>query len=323
MNDVKNPPPTHGLAHGRNSRRANRAVVIILGQAVVIIGLIIALTAVVAAYNDDEEYISAESSRVFEYFGEKDIIKLWDSAFGDTWLEALTDVPRHTYDFNNIKTRNGYKYYYQDGALASKVGIDVSYFQGDIDWQLVSDDGIEFVIIRLGYRGYESGAINIDERFHEYIQGAVDAGLDVGVYFYSQAVSADEAEEEVLAVISELGDYEIAYPIVYDWEVVGEDTARTNDVTVETLNECASVFCNTIAGAGYIPMVYSSKRMALMKLDLSQLAGFDFWLAEYNDEPEFPYNFTIWQYASDGEVNGIEGEVDLNISFVDYSLVRR
>ena len=203
------------------------------------------------------------------------------------------------------------------GSMAKALGMD------DIDWEAVKADGVDFAMIRLGYRGYESGQLNLDERFHEYAQGAVDAGLEIGVYFYSQAINASEAEEEARFVLNELSDYKITYPVVFDWEIVGDDTARTNSVSSEELNECASVFCNTIARGGYIPMIYSVKRMALLKYDLSRLAGFDFWLAEYRDEPEFPYEFAMWQYASDGKVNGIEGEVDLNMSFVDYSKVRR
>lgn len=326
MNEIRNRPPLSDVNYNdRNERllRIDIKAVVIVCETIAIGCLLTALIILLGAYNEDEEYIYTESSRVFEYYGEKDIIKLWDPTYGDTWLEALTDVPKHTYDFSSIKTQGGYKYYFENGEAVSLVGIDVSYFQGDIDWNRVYNDGVEFAMIRMGYRGYETGAVNVDERFHEYVQGALDAGIQVGVYFYSQAVTPDEAEEEALAVIREIEGYDITYPVVYDWEIVGEESARTNDVSVEALNECCTVFCNTIAKAGYIPMIYSVKRMALQKLDLSRLSGFDFWLAEYRDIPEFPYNFTMWQYASDGKVDGIDGEVDLNISFVDYSKIRR
>jgi len=275
------------------------------------------------ALTEDEEYISAEASRVFEYYGEKDVINLADPTYGDTWLAALSDVPRHEVDFDNVRLENGFKNYYIDGVKANKTGIDVSYHQGDIDWEAVKADGVEFAMLRLGYRGYESGQINVDERFHEYADGALGAGLDIGVYFYSQAVTPEEAVEEAEAVLNEIGDYEIMYPVVFDWEIVGEESARTNAVSADVLNECAAAFCNRIARGGHIPMVYSVKRMALTKYDMSRLAGFDFWLAEYRDIPEYPYYFTMWQYASDGHVNGIEGEVDLNMSLVDYSKVKR
>ena len=325
MEEIKNLPPLPDDYNKPRDRllRVNMKNLAIAVMAVVIILLLIACILLKKALKEDEEYLSAQSSRVYEYYGQRDVINLDDPTYGDIWLEALTDVPRHELDYNNVKLENGFKHYYEDGEKISIQGIDVSYHQGDIDWEAVKSDGIEFAMLRVGYRGYETGNINIDERFHEYAQGALEAGLDIGVYFYSQAITPEEAVEEAQAVLAELGEYNVMYPVVFDWEIVGEETARTNSVSAETLNECAAVFCNTIARGGYIPMIYSVKRMALFKLDMSKLAGFDFWLAEYREEPEFPYMFTIWQYASDGRVNGIEGDVDLNMSFVDYSQIRR
>lgn len=316
-------PPRTGSGQPQKKIRFDPRNIIILVMGVSLAVLGINNARLDKALKEDEEYISAEASRVFEYFGEKDVINLDDPTYGDTWLAALTDVPRHEMDFQNVKTQNGFKNYYIDGVKVNKTGIDVSYHQGDIDWEAVKADGVEFAMIRLGYRGYESGQINVDERFHEYAEGALDAGLDIGVYFYSQAVSAEEALEEAEAVLSEIEGYEIMYPVVFDWEIVGEETARTNEVSADVLNECAAAFCNHIAKGGHIPMVYSVKKMALTKLDMSRLAGFDFWLAEYREIPEYPYYFTMWQYASDGRVNGIEGDVDLNMSLVDYSKVKR
>lgn len=324
MEEIKNLPPLpDDYDSPKKKLRIDIKNVSIAVLLIVIAILAAAVILLIQALKADEEYLSAESSRVFEYYGEKDVIKLDDPTYGDTWLAALTDVPRHTLDYDNVKMENGFKHYYENGERINTTGIDVSYHQGDIDWEAVKADGVDFAMIRLGYRGYETGKINIDERFHEYAQGALDAGLDIGVYFYSQALTAEEAREEARTVLAEIEDYEITYPVVFDWEIVGEESARTNDISSEKLNECAAVFCNTIARGGYIPMIYSVKRMALLKYDLSELAGFDFWLAEYREEPEFPYEFTMWQYASDGKVNGIEGEVDLNMSFVDYSKVRR
>lgn len=297
--------------------------ILIIVMGIVIVGLGVAVLKLIDALKADEEYISAESSRVFDYFGEKDVIYLDDPTYGDIWLQALSDVPRNEVNFDDVVLEDGFKHYYVNGERADIQGIDVSYHQGDIDWEAVKADGIEFAMLRLGYRGYETGKINIDERFHEYAQGALDAGLYIGVYFYSQAVTVEEAREEAEAVLNEISEYEIMYPVVFDWEIVGDENARTNDVSSETLNRCASVFSNTIARGGYIPMIYSVKKMALYKLDLSRLSGFDFWLAEYRDEPEFPYSFAMWQYASDGNVDGIDGEVDLNMSLIDYSKVRR
>ena len=314
--DMKNESGFRTNAKPRRKIKFDPRNLIILAMGISLAVLGVKASELDKALTEDEEYISAEASRVFEYYGEKDVINLADPTYGDTWLAALSDVPRHEMDFDNVRLENGFKNYYIDGVKANKTGIDVSYHQGDIDWEAVKADGIDFAMLRLGYRGYESGQINVDERFHEYADGALGAGLDIGVYFYSQAVTAEEAVEEAEAVLNEIGDYEIRYPVVFDWEIVGEESARTNVVSADVLNECAAAFCNRIARGGYIPMVYSVKRMALTKFDMSRLA-------EYRDIPEYPYLFTMWQYASDGHVNGIEGEVDLNMSLVDYSKVKR
>lgn len=308
---------------GRKKFKIDIKLILIAAEAIAILLLCFKVNSLSASLEEDEAYIAAQASRVYEYFGEKDVVLMEDPTYGDTWIEALTDVPRHTLDFDCVRMENGIKNYYVDGECVTKTGIDVSYHQGDIDWEAVKAAGVDFAMLRLGYRGYETGKINIDERFHEYARGALDAGLYIGVYFYSQAITPAEAEEEANTVLGELSEYEIMYPVVFDWEIVGDEAARTNEVSSAVLNECAAVFCNTVARGGYIPMIYSVKRMALFKYDMSRLAGFDFWLAEYRDEPEYPYEFEMWQYASDGHIDGIEGEVDLNMSFVDYSMVRR
>lgn len=325
MEEIKNLPPLPDDDYKAKRKFTSadvRFIVFVVETAVVII-LAVTVILLILALKADEKYLSAESSRVYEYYGERDVINLDDPVYGDIWLDALTDVPRHSLDYRNVKIENGFKNYYSGGQKINKTGIDVSYHQGNINWAAVKAAGVDFAILRIGYRGYETGKINKDPKFEEYYQGAKDAGIEVGAYFYSQAVTPEEAAEEAQFLLKILDGRKLTYPVVFDWEMVGDDSARTNDITVETLNECASSFCNTVARGGYIPMIYSVKRMALMKLDLSELAGFDFWLAEYRDEPEFPYEFQMWQYASDGKVDGIEGEVDLNMSFVDYTEIRR
>ena len=123
-------------------------------------------------------------------------------------------------------------------------------------------------------------------------------------------------------MLSLLESYPITCPVVYDWEIVGEESARTNEVTAAELTECSAKFCSVISKAGYKPMIYTNKRQALLKTDLNVLGGIDHWIAEYTDTPSFPYEFQMWQYASDAVVDGIEGDVDINLSFVDYTSVR-
>ena len=302
-----------------------------IGLAIAAIAVIICLSVAVAVLaakapelpeeEPEPEFIPIANTRVYDFFDEDDTIILDDSYYGNIWLPAFTELPRHSYDYAGLKFQNGRYTYYENDTQISKTGIDVSYHQGEIDWQRVAADGIDFAIMRVGYRGYETGEINLDERFHTYMNGALDAGLEVGVYFLSQAVTVEEAIEEANFVMEQVQRYDITFPIVYDWEIMESETARTNEIAPYTVTECAAAFCDTISDGGYTPMVYGSLKFALFKLDMRKLKDYGFWYAEYKhgyNEPMYPYDFKIWQYASDGRVDGIEGDVDLNICFVDY-----
>lgn len=246
-------------------------------------------------------------------------IFLSDPELGQIWLPVLASVPECSHNANQLVMRNGLQYYVEDGKIVSTLGIDVSAHQGEIDWKTVKAAGVDFVIIRCGFRGYGSGQLAVDEYFDRNMQGALDAGIEVGVYFYSQAVNAEEAIEEAEMTLSLIGDSPITYPIVYDWEIIPEDTARTDGMTVDALCECSKAFCDTIKAAGFTPMLYQNKRTSLLKLDLPQLTGYDFWLAEYNDVATYYYDYCIWQYCSDGYVPGINGACDMNICFSPYA----
>jgi len=264
----------------------------------------------------DIEIIEEETEIIYETTGQK--ILLRDSAYGEIWIPVLADVPACTYQQDNFITRNNLTYYLEDEKITSKFGIDVSAHQGAIDWQTVKNSGVEFAMIRLGYRGYSGGKIVIDEYFERNLQGAQAAGIDVGVYFYSQAITTEEAVEEAQTVLSVLGDRELTYPVVYDWEIVTTDIARTDNVSVKTLTDCSIAFCECIKQAGRTPMIYQNKRTSLLKLDLPELTDYDFWLAEYNDKATYYYNYQMWQFASDGSVPGISGDVDVNVCFKNY-----
>ena len=213
--------------------------------------------------------------------------------------------------------------HYNDPARKSYMGIDVSNWQGTIDWKKVKEEGVYFAFIRAGYRGYESGALNIDKNFEVNIKGALDAGIKVGVYFFSQALNAAEAYEEAEFVLDLIKDYNVTFPVVFDWETVSSASARTNEMETEDLCRAANVFCSTVKDAGYIPLVYSNQSLSLLKYDLSRVQSYDFWYAEYKDQPTFYYDFDIWQYTQEGKLAGVpESYVDLNISFVDYSKLK-
>ena len=198
----------------------------------------------------------------------------------------------------------------------SITGIDVSYHQKDIDFEKVKASGVEFVIVRMAYRGYGTGKIADDTHAITYLDQACEAGLDVGVYFFSQALTPDEAEEEALYLLEQIRDRDITMPVVYDWEKVsGVENTRTENMDKETLTQCAKVFLETVENAGYDAMLYFNRRQAQKLLDLSQLKEYDFWLAAYTDRMEFPYKIKMWQYTNTGRVPGVEGDCDINIYF--------
>ena len=252
---------------------------------------------------------------------EKGKILLWDSILGYTWTPVLAGLPLNNYEQDNFSLNNrGHMSYTVNGDTCSYFGIDVSSFQGDINWQLVREDGVEFAFLRAGYRGYgEEGNIRADEKFEANYEGAHNAGIDVGVYFYSQAISVEEAIEEARFVLDKLNGRPLEYPIVFDWETVytgsEEDVPRTEEVMPHTLTLSAIAFCETIRDAGYEAMIYTNKRQAVLKYDMRQLANYPVWLAQYNTTLSYIYDFDIWQYGV-GTVDGIEGDVDLNIAMI-------
>ena len=195
-------------------------------------------------------------------------------------------------------------------------GIDVSQHQGEIDWQQVAQDGVEFAFLRVGYRGYgEAGRLMVDEQFEDNVKGALANGIRTGVYFFSQSITEEEAVEEAKLVLEQIAPYRITGPVVYDLEKVSASDARTNYLTVEQRTAMARAFCQTIADAGYSPMLYMNLESAVALFDLTQLEDYDKWYAHYTTELYFPYEYKIWQYTEKGSVKGIGSEVDLDVSF--------
>ena len=200
----------------------------------------------------------------------------------------------------------------------SRLGIDVSVYQKSIDWQQVKDAGVEFVIIKVGGRGYgEAGRLYEDDTWRAKYEGAKAVGLDVGVYFFSQAIDEAEAIEEAEYVLSLIEDKEIDLPIVYDWEYIDPITAdgipRTVAMSKRMLTECTKAFCNRIEQDGYQSMIYFNADQSHKKMHLEELTDYPFWLANYTTELNYPYKVDMWQYTQHGTVPGIEGDVDLNL----------
>lgn len=208
-----------------------------------------------------------------------------------------------------------------------QVGIDVSYFQGTIDWNAVKNDGVDYAILRAGFRGYgESGSLNEDSTFARNAIGARNAGLDVGVYFFSQAKNYDEGVREALYTLDLIKKYDITYPIAFDTEASSSpnNTGRADNISVQARTDAARGFCETIEKAGYKSLIYASPSWLQTKLDLSQLSQYNVWLANYTgatqDDPlkrpsSYKGDYVMWQYTSTGSINGINGNVDCNIYY--------
>ncbi len=207
---------------------------------------------------------------------------------------------------------NGYKTY-SSPSISAVLGIDVSSHQGYIDWQAVADSGVDYAILQVGYRGYGDGSIHQDETFEFNITAAKAAGLSVGVYFFSQALSLEEAEAEAHTVLSLIDGHTIEYPVYFDWEPV--ENARSDTISSSELTACAKRFCQTIEEAGYRAGVYFNLSLATRYYQLYELKDYAFWLADYQEVPSFPFYFGMWQYTDGGTVPGISASVDLNLAF--------
>lgn len=229
---------------------------------------------------------------------EPEQLRIYDIEDGYLWVPYVKNIKHHTYNWNNLKQENGYLKY-EDDKYVSKVGIDVSYYQGEIEWEKVKQAGVEFVIIRLGYRGYGNGKLVVDKNFHKYIQEAINVGIDVGVYFFSQAINEQEAIEEADFVINNIQKYDIAYPVCFDTEKIKNDISRAENLSINERTNVTVAFCEKIKNAGYVPMIYANAKWLTTVLDLHKLQQYKIWYADYQAEPIYPYDFTMWQYTEE------------------------
>lgn len=235
--------------------------------------------------------------------------------FGDMLLTPVEGMPLNPYDKDAFGVDGKGRVTYEANGRRARPGIDVSIHQKDVDWQAVAADGVEFAILRLGLRGYTEGGLFPDEAFARNLRGALDAGLEVGVYFFSQAVTPQEAEEEAEYVLEVLDGQKLAFPVAYDWESIPGAEARTDGLDGETMTRCAAAFCERIEAAGYRPAVYFNQTQGYLRYDLRELTDYELWLAEYDSVPDFYYHFDLWQYSHTGRVDGIQGDVDLDLAF--------
>ena len=236
-------------------------------------------------------------------------------AFQGKWYDILEELPANPYNEESFfEDEYGYRRTV-DGN--SRVGIDVSSYQQEIDWEAVAASGVEFAIIRAAYRGYTAGKLVEDAYFHQNMRGALAAGLDVGVYIFSQAINEEEAIEEAEMVLDMVKPYRLTLPIVFDWEQVDSSKARTNKISGKMLTDCALAFCDRVEQEGYQSSVYFYQKIGYALYDLVGIKDRSWWLADYNAVPAFYYGgYELWQYTSSGTVPGIKGNVDMNVQFL-------
>lgn len=248
---------------------------------------------------------------------------------------ASGQIDEGFFDENN---ENGISLYSEEpGSTRSNVtvrkGIDVSKWQTDIDWDKVRDSGVEFVIVRVGYRGGETGALGEDARYKEHIEGALKAGLKVGVYFFSQAITEEEAVEEADFVLQRIYKYDIQLPVVIDYEYMANNTGRlyAADLTREEATDVVNAFCERVTQYGYAGMVYANRSMLTNDLDAEDISSkYRVWLANYQspqmtdfeEEPTTSYTgkYDFFQFSSKGKVPGINGDVDLDYWYDDGTI---
>lgn len=231
------------------------------------------------------------------------------------WYTPLEGVPVSGVEQDEF-VRDGERIRYTGASYATRWGVDVSNYQGSIDWQALKAQGIEFAYLRLGLRGYgEQGTLYTDRSFARYYEGARAAGIDVGVYFFSQAVTVREAADEALFALELLNGRALDLPVYYDWEPVSADDSRTAGYDGRYLTAGAAAFCNIIERGGYTAGVYLNRQQGYYRYDLRSLAGRSLWVADYADYPDFYYAYDVWQYEHQARLDGVGEIVDLNLEF--------
>lgn len=280
-------------------------------------------TASAEAVDESEEGDAAKGDEVVQEDpstdGKHTLVKAADGT--EEWVLISPYLTKNTYDFTNLSESANLKKYTENGKKISYVGVDISKHNGSINFRSLKASGVDYVMIRLGARGYSTGQLSLDDNFAENMEEAVEAGLDIGIYFYSQAINQEEAVQEVNFVVQNLEPYRahITYPVAFDMENVSNDKARIDQLSRDDKTTITSSFLSGIQAAGYAPMIYGNKEWLIKNIDLAKLQDYDIWLSQDEDIPDYPYQYTMWQYTTTGVVNGIKGDANLNICFVSYS----
>lgn len=229
-------------------------------------------------------------------------------------FDEIKNLPRST----ELNISNKYKYSYLNDIYdftKQTVGVDVSEWQGIIDYNKVKKSGVDFVIIRCGFRNSNDEIIE-DKYFKRNIEEALANDIKVGVYFFSTANTLEEVLEEAKWVVDRISNYKITYPVVYDLENIGKYS--TANLSLEEINKNAKAFLGYIADKGYIGSLYGSSYDLNNSWDLSLFDNYLIWYAHYTTSPNHDINYVMWQYTNKGKIDGISGDVDLNIAYFSY-----
>ncbi|WP_051195375.1 glycoside hydrolase family 25 protein [Lachnospira multipara] len=259
------------------------------------------------SYND-----GYSTSQILKSIFTKNVVYLSNNRYN--FAEINNNLAKSIIDNDKISIDDKTGYYsYEDDKYESVAGVDLSVYQGDVDFSKVKNAGFDYCMLRVGYRTYGGGMVTADANFETYVSDALKNDLDVGVYFFTSAISTAEAKEEAQFVLDAIKPYNITYPVVVDVEEIVSGTSRQESLSVEELTEIVKTFCETIEDAGYDVMIYSNLKGFIANVNLEELEDYDKWFANYDTTPYYPYKFTMWQYSQSGSVDGIDGDVDLDI----------
>lgn len=288
----------------RTARRSKTALILVT---VILAALVAALVIGLLSKKEPED---PHKGQVYIYDG-----------FDWIWMTPLEGVPANELTEESFSSNDG-RIEYTGTDYDVLRGVDVSEHQLDIDWKQVAASGVDYAYIRVGWRGYTEGGLFEDAYFERNIQGALDAGLHVGVYMFSQAVTVQEAIEEADFVLERIGKYNVTLPVVFDWEKIEAAEARSHGLTMELRTDCARAFCETVKSAGYVPCVYFNRNLGYYGYDLTRLTDYEFWFSlPESGFPNFYYACDMWQYSFTETVPGIAEPTDMNLWFIAKSKV--
>lgn len=283
----------------RTARRNKTALILVT---VILAALVAALVIGLLSKKEPED---PHKGQVYIYDG-----------FDWVWMTPLEGVPANELTEESFSSNDG-RIEYTGTDYDVLRGVDVSEHQLDIDWKQVAASGVDYAYIRVGWRGYTEGGLFEDAYFERNIQGALDAGLHVGVYMFSQAVTVQESIEEADFVLERIGKYNVTLPVVFDWEKIEAAEARSHGLTMELRTDCARAFCETVKSAGYVPCVYFNRNLGYYGYDLTRLTDYEFWFSlPESGFPNFYYACDMWQYSFTETVPGIAEPTDMNLWFI-------